>query len=107
MTVPTSRDSEGDEIAAYRGAGTRGWRVAESDSSLPQELVTLDAGSVFGGEWPERQEWQILEGRGSVSWDPRPARIPVSPGARYRFEPGERRLLRAVTPVRLLITPVT
>lgn len=107
MTLPTSRDSEGDDIAAYRGAGTRGWRVAESDSSLPQELVTLDAGSVFGGEWHERQDWQILEGSGSLSWGPLPAPVSLSPGARYRFEPGERRLLRAVTPVRLLITPVT
>ena len=99
----TEHDTAGatlEEIGAYRGRGTRGWRVEAG------EFVVIEAGQAFGGEWPQSQVWQIISGKGEVRWSEPFRRIRVKEGDRYRFEPGERRLIEADTEMRILITPM-
>jgi quercetin dioxygenase-like cupin family protein len=90
------------ELAAYQGRGTRGWRV-EADGTR-QEAVVIEAGEVFGGEWPERQLWQIIEGEGTFSCDATAPRVHLRPGDGYRISPNERRLIIADSRMRILIT---
>jgi quercetin dioxygenase-like cupin family protein len=101
--TPTDRSAPpAVEFPTYRGRGTEGWRVA-SDGGR-QEVVAIEAGHPFGGEWPERQEWRILDGQGWLTWDAPFRRVRVTAGHRYRFEPGERRLVVAESAMRILIT---
>ena len=102
----TDHDTTGtilEEIGAYRGRGTRGWRV-ETDESH-QETVVVEAGRPFGGEWPERQLWEILDGEGRMSCEATSPSVHVRPGDGYRFAAGERRLVVAETKMRILIRP--
>ncbi|MGH8143602.1 MAG: hypothetical protein ACREU2_13935 [Steroidobacteraceae bacterium] len=69
-------------------------------------MVIIEAGEVFGGEWPERQVWHVIDGEGSLSCDATAPRVHVGPGDGYRFAAGERRLIVAETRMRLLITPL-
>lgn len=106
MTDIQSPNPSATERNAYRGTGSRGWQIEWGAGHPSDELVAVDAGTLFGGEWPERQEWKILEGTGWLSCDSPPSRVCVAPGQRYRMEAGERRLLRAETAIRLLIVPL-
>lgn len=102
----TEHDTTGatlEEIGAYRGRGTRGWRI-EADE-LNQETVDIEAGQPFGGEWPERQLWQIIDGEGRLCGDATAPSVHVRPGDGYRFAAGERRLIVAETKMRILIRP--
>jgi len=90
------------QVATYQGRGTQGWRL-EGDG-LRQDAVVIEAGEPCGGEWPERQLWQIIEGEGSLSGDATAPRVHVSPGDGYRFAANERRLIMADTRMRILIT---
>ncbi|MGH8255111.1 MAG: hypothetical protein ACRET0_02755 [Steroidobacteraceae bacterium] len=92
------------EINAYRGQGTRGWRV-ESDETH-QDCVVIDAGSPFGGEWPRRQVWEIVDGQGRLSCHAASPYVHARAGDGYRFEAGERRLIMAETTMRIRITPL-
>jgi hypothetical protein len=104
MTDIQSPKLSATERNAYCGTGSRGWQIEWGAGHPSDELVAVDAGKVFGGEWPERQEWKILEGTGWLSCDSPPSRVRVGAGQRYRLEAGERRLLRADTALRVLIT---
>lgn len=88
-----------EEIAAYRGRGTYGWRVET------EEFVVIDAGEAFGGEWPARQVWQILNGEGRLSCDATAPSVHVRSGDGYGFAAGERRLIVAETKMRIEIRP--
>lgn len=97
------------EIDAYRGRGTRGWRIppnTQAEHELPQELVTVDAGCAFGGEWERAQEWQILEGTGWLRWDEPFASVRIAPGDRYCIGAGERRLVVAASALKIRITVI-
>jgi hypothetical protein len=91
------------EVAAYQGRGVQGWRV-EGDG-MRQDAIVIEAGRPFGGEWPERQLWQIIEGEGRLSGDATAPTVHVRQGDGYRFGAGERRLIVAETGMRILITP--
>lgn len=91
-----------NEVAAYKGRGSRGWRI--EGEGIRQDAVVIEAGEAFGGEWPEPQLWQIIEGEGSLSGDAMAPRVHVRPGDGYRFADNERRLIIAGTRMRVLIT---
>ena len=98
----TDHDTSGtilEPIAAYNGRGTRGWRVEA------EEFVAIEAGQPFGGEWPERQLWQVINGEGRLSCDATVPSVHVRPGDGYRFAPGERRLIVAETKMKIQIRP--
>jgi mannose-6-phosphate isomerase-like protein (cupin superfamily) len=92
------------ELPAYRGTGTHGWRIEIGEEGEKTEVVAIDAGRVFGGEWAQPQVWRILSGTGTMSWDGSARRIPVRAGDARFFNAGLRHLLIADTPVRLMIT---
>ena len=97
------------EIDAYRGRGTRGWRIptdTQSEHGLQQELVTVDTGCAFGGEWEKAQLWQILDGYGWLRWDEPFASVRIAPGDRHRVGAGERRLVVAASTLQILITSI-
>lgn len=103
----TDHDTTGtilEEIRAYRGRGTSGWRVETEE--LTQETVDIEAGQPFGGEWPARQLWQIVEGEGRMSCEATSPSVHVRPGDGYRFAAGERRLIVAETKMRIVIRSV-
>jgi hypothetical protein len=104
MTTHDESGPSAREIPAYHGRGTEGWRV-EADG-VHQDAIVIEAGEAFGGEWPERQHWQIIDGEGSLSCDAAAPRVHVSAGDGYRFAPNERRLIIAETRMRVLITPL-
>ena len=92
------------ENSSHRGRGTRGWRFELSKRREHQELVIIDAGCPFGGEWPDRQVWHILDGRGWLSWEASFGRVRVTQRDSYCFEACERRLIIADTAMLVLIT---
>jgi hypothetical protein len=99
-SIESRRVSVG-ELAAYRGRGTQGWQV-EVDGQT-RELVAIEAGAPFGGEWPEAQVWRVIDGEGRLSTQATRPSVHVQAGDGYRFGPGERRLIVAETPMRILI----
>jgi len=92
------------ELSAYRGSGTHGWHIEIGEEGKKTEVVAIDAGRSFGGEWAQPQVWRILTGTGTMSWDGIAGRIPVRAGSARFFNAGLRHLLIAETPVRLMIT---
>jgi len=97
------------ELDAYRGRGTRGWRIPtdpEGQRGLHQELVTVDTGCAFGGEWEKAQLWQILDGYGWLRWHEPFASVRLAPGDRHLVGAGERRLVVAASTLQILITTV-
>ena len=103
----TDHDTTGtilEEIATYRGQGTYGWRV--QTEGWAQETVVIEAGRPFGGEWPEKQLWQIVEGEGRLSCEATWPSVHVQPGDGYRFAAGERRLIVAETKMRIAIRSI-
>ena len=92
------------ELQAYHGTGTHGWRIEIGEEGEKTEVVAIDAGCAFGGEWAQSQGWKILSGTGTMSWDGSSGRIPVCAGDAQFFNIGLRHLLIADTAVRLMVT---
>jgi len=92
------------ELQAYHGTGTHGWRIEIGEEREKAEVVAIDAGCAFGGEWAQPQVWKILSGAGKMSWDGSAGRIPVGAGDARFFNAGVRHLLITDTAVRLMIT---
>lgn len=101
MNSIKSRGFSVGEAAAYHGRGTQGWRVEVDDQA--REFVVIEAGAPFGGEWPQAQVWQVIDGEGRLSAEATRPSVHVGAGDGYRFGPGERRLIVAETPMRILI----
>jgi len=91
------------EVEAYRGRRTQGWHMEVDDQA--REFVVIEAGALFGGEWPDKQVWQVIDGQGRLSAGTRPS-VRVGADDGYRFGPGERRLIAAETTMRILIAPL-
>ena len=101
MNSIESRGFSVGEVAAYHGRGTQGWHVEVDDQA--REFAVIEAGATFGGEWPEAQVWQVIDGEGRLSAEATRPSVHVGAGDGYRFGPGERRLIVAETPMRILI----